>query len=42
MTLIAYVFPKSQTAKTWLDKHLNSTVSEYRSTVNISKHPKQL
>ena len=41
MTLTAFVFPKLQTPKTWLDKRLESPVSEDPSTsnmVNVAKH----
>ena len=40
MTLKAYVFPKLQTAKTWLEKSLKSPVSEHPLIVNILKGPK--
>ena len=38
--LIAYIFPKLQTAKHLLDKSLKSLVSEHPSTVNMLKDPK--
>ena len=41
MTLVAFVFPKLQTPKTWLDKCLNIPVSENTLTsdmVNVPKH----
>ena len=41
MSLIAFVFPKLRTTKTWLDKCLKSLVSEdpsKRNMVNVPKH----
>ena len=40
MTLIAFVFPKSRTPKTWLDKCLKSPFSEAPSTGNMVIGPK--
>ena len=40
--VIANVFPKLQTVKTWLDHSLKSVVSEHTSTVNILMDPKHL
>ena len=35
MTLIAFVFPKLQTPKTWLNKYLKRSISEDPSTSNM-------
>ena len=40
--VIANVFPKLQTVKFWLDRSLNSVVSEDPSTFNMLKSPKHL
>ena len=40
MTLIAFVFLKVRTPKTWLDKCLKSPVSEDTSTSNMTDVPK--
>ena len=41
MTLIADVFPKLLTRKTWLSKCLKSPVSENPATNNMVRRPKQ-
>ena len=40
MTLAAFLFPKLQTRKTWLDDCLNIPVSENTSTSNMVNVPK--
>ena len=40
LTLIAYVFPKLRTRKTWLNKNLKSSVSEHLSTSNMIRGTK--
>ena len=40
INLKAFVFPKLQTPKTWLDKCLNIPVSENTLTINMVKVPK--
>ena len=40
MTLIAFVFPRLRTPKTWLGKYLTSLISEDPSTSNIVNVPK--
>ena len=42
MIVIANVFPKLKTLKTWLDHFLKSVVSEYPLAVNMLKGPKDL
>ena len=41
MNLMAFVFPKLRTLKTWLDKCLKSPVSDDPSTSNMVNVPKQ-
>ena len=39
VTLVAFVFPKLQNLKTWLEKYLKSAVSEDPSTTNMGNVP---